>query len=162
VTAYLTPAEFALYSTVPVEHTDALETVAPGWLAQQLETWSRQIDARLSKRYATPFTAPYPEVVKAWLARIVAVRVYLRRGVDATDLQFAEIQADGTRAFDEIKEAADSNVGLYDLPSVQGSTSSGVVRGGPFGYSEQSPYVWADGQARAGRSEDSNGSGSYG
>ena len=162
MTAYLTTTEFALYSTVPVEYLSALDTVAPGWLAQQLETWSRQIDARLSKRYATPFAAPYPEVVKAWLARIVAVRVYLRRGVDATDMQFAEMQADGTRALDEIKEAADSNTGLYDLPLVQGSASSGVSRGGPFGYSEQSPHVWMDGQARTGRYEDSNGGGSYG
>jgi hypothetical protein len=162
VTAYLTTNEFALLSTCPVEYTDALASSAPGWLEAQLEAWSRQIDARLAKRYRVPFTAPVPEVVKAWLARLVTIRVYLRRGIDATDMQFAEVKADADRAFDELKEAADANIGLYDLPLIEGSTSTGISKGGPFGYSEQSPWVAFDLQVDTARDEDRNRGGSYG
>lgn len=158
---YLDKAAFAILTVMPAESVDAIEMVAPGWIDGQLTYWSGWIDSRLRKRYAAPFSAPYPEAVTGWLARIVTVRCFLRRGVDPTDLQFEEIKADADRAMEEIKEAADSNEGLFDLPLRADTTASGISRGGPFGYSEQSPYVWTDGQAETGRNEDRNGGGTF-
>lgn len=159
--AYLTENEFLALTTMPSSTVDSLAVVSPGWIAQQLSYWSAQIDARLRKRYAAPFASPYPLAVQGWLARIVTVRCYLKNGVDPNDLQFAEIKADADAALAEIKEAADSNEGLFDLPLRADTTATGVSRGGPFGYSEASPYVWTDVQSDIGRSEDRSRGGSF-
>jgi hypothetical protein len=159
---YLTLAEFKNLTTMPDTDVDGVETKYPGWIANQLAYWSSWIDARLRKRYDAPFTAtPYPPAVQGWLERIVTVRVFIKRGVDPNDLQFAEIKATADSAFAEIKEAADSDVGLFDLPLLP-SNVSGIVMGSPRGYSEQSPYVWMDRQVDTGRNEDRNRGGSGG
>lgn len=160
--AYLTLAQFKQLSVMPAPFVDAIEAAAPGWLASQLGYWSDWIDARLRKRYAAPFSAPYPGAVTGWLARIVTVRAWLRRGVDAQDEQFAEVKADAAAAMDEIKEAADSEVGLFDLPLRADTTETGIAKAFPCVYSEQSPYVFTDGQARVGRAEDDAGEGTHG
>lgn len=160
-TPYLTFDEFKSLSVMPGEDLDALEQVSPGWIDTQLEYWSAQIDSRLRKRYAAPFSSPYPIAVKGWLSRLVTVRAYLRRGVDPSDLQFAEIKADADAAVAEIKEAADANTGLFDLPLREDTTSTGVSKGAPMSYSEQSPFVWMDQQADIGRGEDGNRGGTY-
>lgn len=159
--AYLTLAEFKTRALLPPEYVDDVESAHAGFTTAQLESCSKlDIDARLAKRYATPFTAPYPEAIQAWLARIVTHRVFLRRGVDPTDQQAVDVKTDHDDAKKEILEAANSNEGLYDLPLRADTTASGISRGGPRGYSEQSPYVWMDGQSCVGRQEDSNGRGS--
>ncbi len=162
MTAYLDLAGFKDLTVMPSEFSNAIETISPGWIDAQLAYWSMQIDARLSKRYATPFASPYPVALTGWLARIVTVRAWLRRGVDPNDQQFSEVKADADAAWAEIKEAADSNTGLFELPLRADTNASGVARGGPFGYSEQSPYVGFDIQRDVGRTEDSNRGGSYG
>ena len=139
---------------MPATDIDAIENVHSGWVAQQLSSWSQWIDSRLRKRYAAPFASPYPEAVLSWLARIVTLRCYLRRGVDPTDQQFAEIKADADTAVAEIKEAADSNEGLFDLPLLDAVDVSAIVKAGPRVYSEASPYVFADVQRDAARYED--------
>lgn len=160
--AYLTVAGFKDFSLMPSALVDELEEIAAGFLDQQLESESRRIDSRLRKRYAVPFEAPVPVAVQGWLARIVTVRAFLKRGVDPTDAQFTEIKADADAAIAELKEAADSNEGLFDLPVRADSTATGISRGGPFGYSEASPYVWTDLQVATGRDEDRDGSGTHG
>jgi len=162
VTAYLTLAEFKARSLMPQSDVEALETAASGWVDGQLEYYSRAIDARLRKRYSAPFAAPVPEAVREWLTRIVTVRCFLRRGVDPADPQFAAIADDATEARAEIKEAADSVEGLFDLPILDTADASGVSKGGPLSYTEASPYVWTDKQVDTGRDEDSNGEGTYG
>jgi hypothetical protein len=159
--AYLTLVEFKLRSVMPPEYIDAIEVLQPGWTLAQLEQQSRWLDSRLRKRYAAPFAAPYPEAVLSWVARLTTVRVFLRRGVDPTDAQFDLVREDAKAATDEIKEAADSNVGLFDLPEHDTSTATGVSKGAPQGYSEQSPYVGFSQQATTGRDEDAAGEGSY-
>jgi hypothetical protein len=149
--AYLTTAEFKTYTVMPAVDVDALEAAAPNWLANQLLSASVHLDARLRKRYAVPFAAPVPEIVKMWVTRVVTLRAYLRRGVDASDLQFAEIKADADTAVAEVKEAADAAAGLFDLPLRADSTASAITAPSPLAYSESSPYTWTDVQAEGGR-----------
>lgn len=161
-TPYLTIDRFKTLTAMPGVMVDRLETVAPGWLEAKLIARSRWIDARLSKRYATPFTAPVPEAVEDWLARIVTLAAFLRHGVDAMDEQFAEIKADAERAEAEIKEAAEAKEGLYDLPLRADTSASGITKGAPYVYSEKSPSVWTHIQARRGREERARGRGTDG
>lgn len=142
--AYLTVAQFRLRTTMPQSDVDALEVSDPGFLDAQLTSWSSRIDAQLSKRYAAPFASPVPEIVLEWLTRCVTVRAYLKRGVNPSDEQFAAIKEDAEAALKEVEAAANSQTGLYDLPLRSDTTASGITKGGPLAYSEQSPYVWAD------------------
>ncbi len=157
--AYLTVAAFKLLSVMPAEFVDAIEAVTPGWTAAQLELESARIDSRLRKRYEVPFGSPAPVEVQGWLANIVTLRAYMRRGFDPTDQQAVQYKADADTAIAEMKEAADSNEGLFDLPLRADSTASGIVKGGPRVYSETSPYVGFDVQAGIGRNEDNAGGG---
>jgi hypothetical protein len=150
---YLSKDEFKALTVMPKRDVDAIETATPGWLGNQLLYVSREIDARLRKRYDVPFDAPYPHVVQSWLTRIVTQRAYLRRGVDPNDRQAESVFQDAADAKAEIKEAADSEVGLFDLPEPSGA--SGISRGAPRVYSEASPYVHTDVQRTTGRADDS-------
>jgi phage gp36-like protein len=150
MTAYLDRSAFKARSIMPATDVDDLESIAAGWVDMQLEQVSRWIDSRLRKRYDAPFdVATCPEIVKSWLTRLVTLRAYLRRGVDATDAQFEMIKADAEAAAVEIKEAADSADGLFDLPLKDSSKATGVSQGGPFVYSEASPYDFIDVQREA-------------
>lgn len=158
---------FRNLTTLPSSFVDDVEKVSPGWVELQLEYWSRWIDSRLRKRYATPFAAfdatpPTPPTVQGWLTRIVTLRVWLKRGVDPNDLQFETINEDAKSAQAEILEAANSENGWFDLPLKVNEDGSAINRGNPRVYSEASPYVWTDTQAQVGKNEDSSGGGSYG
>jgi hypothetical protein len=154
--AYLTIDQFKDLALCPAEYVDTVETQHPGWCLAQLGFWSGMIDARLAKRYQTPFASDSPPVVvQGWLARLMSIRVLLKRGIDPTDAQVASLEADATSAMLEIKEAADSKDGLYELPLRQDAPSAnGVTKGTPLYYSEQSPYTWMDLQECEGRAED--------
>jgi hypothetical protein len=157
--AYLTLAKFKLLTVMPGSFVDAIETVSPGWVDAQLLHESDWIDTRLRKRYLAPFVSPVPLIVEGWLQRMVTVRCFLKRGVDPTDRQYATIEKDWADALAEIKEAADSEKGLFDLPLRADVNASGISQGNPRSYSEQSPYAWTDVQGRAGRYEDQSGNG---
>jgi hypothetical protein len=160
--AYLTLAEFKSASVMPDEDVDALDARYPSFFDVQLENESAWIDARLRKRYAAPFESPYPKAVVRWLAALVTERAYKKRGVDPNDQQAADIVQDEADARAEILEAANSVDGLFDPPLRADTTGSGISKGGPLSYSEQSPYVWTDQQVEVARDEDSNGSGTGG
>lgn len=157
--AYLTASEFETLSVMPAEF---IAELPAGWLDANLEVWSDWINGRLRKRYAAPFAAPVPGIVKLWLARIVTFEAYKRRGWDPTDEQAQQISEDNATARDEIKEAANAVDGLFDLPLRQDTTASGISKGGPLSYSEASPYVAFDRQGDVARNEDSNGGGTFG
>jgi hypothetical protein len=159
VTAYLDLDAFKARSDMPATDVDTLDARETGFFDAALEDQSRWIDSRLSKRYAVPFLAPYPRAVMRWLARLVTVDAYLKRGVDPNDLQFAITTAKAEEAKAEIKEAADEQNGLFELPLLEGGATA-ATRGGPLGYSEASPYVWTDRQGATGSSEDASGTGS--
>jgi hypothetical protein len=158
-TPWLDIPALKLRSTMPTEDIDLLNTRYAGFVAAQLATIQAWIESRLRKRYAVPFAAPVPEIALNWLAAIVTLAMYQRRGWQSTGAENEIIikAADDARA--EIKEAADSQAGLFDLPLREDApTTSGIVFGGPLGYSEQSPYRWADLQRLDAIAEDaSNG-----
>jgi phage gp36-like protein len=154
MSAYLTLAEFRARSLMAGVKVDALEAVQPGFVASQLEQVSRWVDMYLAKRYRVPFTAPYPEAVRAWVARITTYRAYLRLGVDPDDAQQTLFAEDKTSAEDEVKAAADSQLGLIDLPLSDTQAGSAIALSAPLAYSEASPYVGGDVQRDAGRYED--------
>ena len=159
--SYLTVDRFKQCSVIPSAYIDLIETGSPGWTLTQLELESARLDARLSKRYAVPFAAPVPPVVESWIAKIVTVSAYVKRGFDPTDPQGQMYVGDRDVALSEIKEAADAENGLFDLPLRADTTASGIVKAGPRGYSEQSPYSFTDTQANVGRQEDENGGGTF-
>lgn len=157
--AYLTLAQWRLKTQMPASAVDALEAEASGYIDEQLEDESRWIDARLAKRYAVPFVVPVPTAVTRWLARIVTESAYLRRGYNPDDQQAARFKELADEARAEIKEAADSEKGLFELPLREDTTAGGISKGAPMGYSEASPFVFMDRQVATGRDEDRNGTG---
>ena len=163
---YLTVAKFKLLTTLPDEWIDEVEADHAGWLDAQLDAWGRWIDSRLRKRYASPFAAhdadpPTPVAVQGWLARLVTLRVLLRRGVDSSDEHYETIREDFIDAKAEITEAADSKDGAFDLPLRTEADATAITSPETRAYTEQSPYVAFDVQATTGREEDSDGEGTY-
>ncbi len=145
---------FRLRSDMPGEDVDLLEDREAGYLDATIAGVRADIYARLRKRYDVTFADGEPEIVKRWIAKITTPDAYRKRGTNPGDASIALLEADRTRAYDQIKEAADSATGLYDLPLLAESSASGISRGGPLGYSEQSPYTWTDRQAEDGVTED--------
>ena len=167
VATYLDLDGFKGLTLMPEVFVLHVEKDTPGWITTQLEYWARWIDSRLRKRYASPFAAfdaapPTPASVQGWLARIVTVRVWLKRGIDTDDLQYSTIAADAVTAMAEVLEAADSDEGWFDLPLRTDEDGSAINRGHPRSYSEQSPFVFTDDQREIGRNEDEAGGGSSG
>lgn len=144
---------------MPQADVDQLEAVEPGFLAAVLdENWDL-ITSRLRKRYdIAAMQADPPKAALRWLTKLTTRDAYDKRGNNptaASDIQ--AIYGAAERAETELKEAADSKDGLFDLPLLSTQTSSGVTKGGPLGYAEQSPYTWASLQACDGRDEDAGG-----
>jgi hypothetical protein len=113
--------------------------------------------------YSAP--TPIPQIVLAWLTALVTLRAYRKRGVNPQDPQIDLVVKEADRARDEIKEAADSKDGLFDLP-VNEDGDSAITTAGPLGTSDTSPYSWQDRQAQMGYAQDGCGGtgigGSYG
>ncbi len=121
-----------------------------------------QIDSRLRKRYDVPFASPVPEAVLRWETALLTRYFMGRRGFNpGSEQDKAMILDAATTAEAEMKEAADSKDGLFELPLTQGANPdvTGVTKGAPLGYSETSPYVWTDIQACEGHFEDGLGRG---
>lgn len=164
MSTYLTLALFRDLTVVPASYVDEVQAAHAGWVDKQLDYWSRWIDSRLRKRYASPFAAhddtpPTPVAVQGWLERLVTARVMLKRGVDQNDEQVQTVLEEHRTAKEEILEAARSDENLFDLPLRTDGDASAINRGGPKGYSEQSPYVFMDEQAETAHAEDRNGGG---
>jgi hypothetical protein len=96
---------------------------------------------------------PVPEIVLDWLTVQVTADLYAKRGANPEDPQMQWLREDLTRVYEEIKEAADSKDGLFDLPTSE-DLDSAVTTGGPLGCSDGSPYAWQDRQARRGGAQD--------
>jgi hypothetical protein len=141
--------EFKARTVMPAEDVDDLERSYDGFIARRLVIATSRIYTRLRKRYAVPFATPVPEIVLGWIVAIVTVEAYQKRGWNPSDEQSQQILEAATTALAEVKEAADSNEGLFDLPLRQDTTAEGISKGGPFFYSESSPFDWLDVQREA-------------
>ena len=146
--SYLFLADFSTRSILPVADTAAVEAARPGFINLRLATWTSKVEARLRKRYAVPFADPVPETVLDWIVTLATPDVFRARGYNPKSEQDQQIQAAADLAWKEVLEAANSEDGLFDLPLLETSPStSAIVEGGPYGYSERSPYHWTDVEA---------------
>jgi phage gp36-like protein len=152
---YLTLDEFKERTLLPDVYVDQVESVASGWTMKQVAQVSTlDIDGRLRKRYACPFQAPVPEAIKSWVTRIVSYRLMLRRGFDPADPQAEVIKQDADDALAQIKEAADGEVRLFDLPVTDTNGATGIVKGGPLAITINSPYEAVYRRERRAREQD--------
>lgn len=168
--AFLTAGEFRALSAMPPAYLDQLEATYPesrdalgvvtypGFVQSQLELESDYILSRLAKRYG-PFIAPFPLAVKRWLAALVTLQCWQRRGFDPTDSTMQSVIDSAERAHAQLKEAADARDGLFDLPLRADVTLTGISRGGPISYTQTSPFVGKRLQREQGMREDIAGSG---
>ncbi len=158
---YLTLATFRTRTIAGVGEVDYVEADSPGYTAARIAIRTSWIHQRLRKRYgkSLPFGDPVPEIILGWLTALVTLDVLRKRGLNPQDPTAEMFAADALKAEEEIKEAADSKEGLFDLEGSAGGASN-VTTGGPLGYSEASPYVAFDRQWVTGRTEDGNHSGS--
>lgn len=138
--------------SMPPPDIDTVESIFPGtFVALELAT-RRMIDARLTKRYLTPFDfngASVPEVVRWNQAQLVVAALFQKRGYNPGSAQDQIIQQNKVDALAWLKEAADSEAGLVELPLKEGTSpdSPGIVKASPLSTSDQTPYDWIDRQA---------------
>jgi hypothetical protein len=142
---------FRTRSIMPSEDVDWLEEHYPGFIVARIAYHEGKMNARLAKRYAVPFSSSSPpDAAVGWIVDLVTLDAYLKRGFNPSAEQDGLIPNAAETAKAEILEAANSETGLFELPLRQDApSSSGVSKGEPFGYSEQSPYTWTDRQREA-------------
>lgn len=143
-TPYLTNAQFKGLTLAPAAYVDAIETQEAGWTQGRLKHWSAWINARLAKRYATPFAPDpnTPETVTGWLEALVTWEVYLKRGVDPTNGQVQDAKTRHDDAKKEILDAVDLERARPELPLLNTTDAHGITKGGPLAYNEAGPYEW--------------------
>jgi len=162
VAAYLDLPGYKQRSIIPSTDVDLVETLQPGFVEARLAIRQENLDARLVKRYAVPFASPVSEIVLGWLVALVDVDVMRKRGVNPQDPMMVGFIDEATRVYAEVKEAADSKEGLYELPLNDAQGNSGINHAGPLMYTEASPFVAADRQELQGRCEDEARTGTSG
>lgn len=131
--SYLTFAEYSARSRIRASLiTQAGSAKVEAWLAER----SSKICARLVKRYAVDFTdpGPTPDVVLGWLGALVDHDVQEYVGGTPEGREDAWIVKRAEQADAEIKEAADSETGLFELPlrNTDALGNSAINKGGPF------------------------------
>lgn len=136
---------------MPTEDVEEIEVRRSGYPETRMIANYRWVYARLAKRYAIPEpmvpSNDVPELVVDWCVALTTLDLYEFRGFNPESAQDALIAARATEVRGEVKEAADSETGLFELPlRASSQATTGVTKGGPFGYSEASPYEWTDRQ----------------
>jgi phage gp36-like protein len=151
VSSYVTIERFKLLTVLTAQTVDE-------WVRKHtiesfdatVESESAYVDSRLAKRYAIPFKFPYSDVVVRWTCDLVSERMLDRRGANPQDNDLRErITARAEKVREELKEAADSKDGLFDLPVRDDTSTSGIVTSDTLAVSEASPYSWVDTQREA-------------
>ncbi len=146
---------FRARTAMPGGDVDLLEAREAGYLDATIVGVRAVVYAQLRKRYDVTFPEGVPDIVWRWITMIATPDAYLKRGANPNDDTLKLFEDRATLAYAQIKEAADSTTGLYDLPLLDSGDASAVTKGGPLGYSETSPYTWTDRQAEDGIAEDS-------
>lgn len=121
----------------------------PNYCDFAIARWQSRIFGYLRKRYdVTKIDADNPpEIILDWIVKCVMPDMYRKRGVNPSDTQMATLIDDRNDAIAEVKlEASDAATGLIELPLLSDEKQTGVSQGGPYGYSEATPYAWTDQQ----------------
>lgn len=140
--------------TVPTQILAAFDEANPGSFAAIAESVSRMFDARLHKRYNTPFAEPYPEAIRFHVAQVVSYQVWIKVGYNPGSAQDEGIKTARDDALAWLKDAADSQDGTVELPvreTPATGDASAISRSRPLSYNEASPYVWTRIQASRAR-----------
>lgn len=147
---YLTFAEYKARSRLRESIVDTAGSAkVEVWLSER----SSKIRARLVKRYAVDFAdpGPVPDVLLGWLGALVDrdVQEYVGGTPEGREDEWIVKRADQAEA--EIKEAADSETGLFELPlrNTDPLGSSAIGKGGPLVESFATIQGWFDAQAAA-------------
>ena len=152
---YATLSDVQQLASMPAADVAALEAAETGIVDAISTAISGFFDSKLIKRYAAPFETPYPPALVFAVARVVAYRLWLRRGYNPTGELDAAIRQDYDDAIEWLNEAANSETGLIELPKKDAALGgSHVGAGAPLSYHEASPYTWADEQYTDGILED--------
>ena len=159
---YVTFAEVQDGSVYGREQWAELNTRRPGTFAKWERRVRRQIDDPLRLRYAVPFgvvppaTEPdptiVPDAVKDWAFDLLDA-LFLRqmRTPGAEETTDADIFSTATTTLQAIADAADQDKPAHsELPlRADQPSGSGVVKGGPFVSSFNTPHGYFDAQALA-------------
>lgn len=145
-----TLVQFRSRTTAPTSVVDESERLRAGWIQTRLDgIWSRMY-GRLRKRYALAFDATSPPLILLeWQTTIMTAELFAARGWDPNNEQDKRIQDAADQAWSEIREAADSKDGLFDLPLIEGAAASGITDQGPMGSAQVTAYDWIDVEAAA-------------
>lgn len=127
--------------------------------------WQSRILAFLRKRYDVTKidTDNPPDVILDWIARCALPDMWRARGANPSDAQTVDAIADREAVIKEVQvEASDASAGLLELPLANDEAGSGISQGGPYSYTEASPYVAFDVQRMAALLDDESGFGTGG
>lgn len=115
----------------------------------QIEIFESKLRDQLRNRYAVDDPKFGNVTVRAWIAAQVAQAVCVKRGIDPTDVVYSEIKSAADAARSEIDSAADSDVGKYELPTLDQRPVSVVFRA----RSDADPGAWKRRQAKRAAAE---------
>lgn len=153
--AILDVQTFKTATIMPSKLVEQLEEERPGFLDASIASWTSELYARLGKRYGKQWASgKVPPVVVGWLVRLVTRDAYGAIGHSVTSEQDkAQILDPAERALAMMLEVANSETGLLDVPAADGELGgeSGINLGGPYSYSEATPYEWLDAQRESNR-----------
>ena len=130
---------------------DRIEAQEPGITLERAEAVTSVLNSKLMKRYRLPFMQPYPLSLAKYVAVVVSYELLTDvRGLnpesdqkDAAEKALAKVEA-------WLTAAVDPEGGDVELRAAEaGLGPSAVSAGGPYGYSEASPYTWTDAQVDA-------------
>lgn len=119
------------------------------FIEAQCAIFESKLHDQLRNRYAVPFLTPNA-TAKGWVAAQVAFEVLRKRGVDPTDVMYGEYRDAAALARAEISAAADSDIGLFELPTLVSVTP---VARGFRGISDADPAAWKRRQGARARDE---------
>jgi hypothetical protein len=133
---------------------EVFESEDSEWLQATIDSETARVYAKLRKRYAVPFIAPVPTIVREWVAAYVDHRMLVKIGVSVGDVVIEAVKARVDATALAITDAAESVEGLTELPLNADAGASGVISPATFFYSETSPFRAWDLQLERGRFED--------
>jgi len=167
--AYVDDTYIKAVGLMPAADVDFLRAQEPAFLDGTYLAVTRIFDAKLTKRYVTPFglesgtfvETDVPEAVRFNVAQVCVSRMFAKRGFNPGSKQDEDvIMGERDRAFTWLNEAADAENGFIELPRRAFEPDvAAVAKVMPKVYSEQSPYAGFDRQGQDGRDDDARGSG---